>query len=229
MKLNIFKFNVGMFLAFGIVILNLTCDAYAVGNIVSTEDKVEQIGPGMELLKEDNKTESSSETQQEEIVASSFNEEEVKRIQHQMPLDDSSVGKAVMFADSKIDCKYSQSQRSSGRAYDCSSLIYYSYLNGGINLAYKGYNIAASIAKGLVDSGKEVQVSDLQKGDLIFYAGKGNGRYLNINHVAMYLGNGYMVEASESSGRVKYSPLRLENMVKICRPDLAYSIKRDNR
>lgn len=36
----------------------------------------------------------------------------------------------------------------------------------------------------------------MEPGDLIFYGGHDNGRFLGIYHVAVYVGNGEVVEAS---------------------------------
>lgn len=153
-----------------------------------------------------------------EATKNIFSKEEINKIQAESTSKDDEIDRAILFANSKINFKYSQAERDSGNAYDCSSLTYYSFLNAGINLMNNGSNVAASICHGLINKGREIKLENIKKGDLIFYAGKGNGRFLNINHVAIYIGNGQMIEASQSNGRVKYSELRTGNMVKICRP-----------
>lgn len=123
---------------------------------------------------------------------------------------------AIEYASSKLGYKYSQSSRDSGKAYDCSSLVYYSYLNAGVSLG-NGDNTAAGIAKDLISQGKEIDTSNLQSGDLIFYSGKRNGRFNNITHVAMYIGDGKQIEASSGRGKVVINDLRLKNAVDVCR------------
>ena len=48
---------------------------------------------------------------------------------------------------------------------------------------------------------KEVAVSAVQPGDLLFYA---SGNY--INHVALYIGNGQVIHASTAKSGIKISP-----------------------
>ena len=56
-----------------------------------------------------------------------------------------------------------------------------------------GYNIPRVSRDQAVNAGIKVSESDLKKGDLIFYGN--NGR---VNHVAMYIGNGMIVQAANS-------------------------------
>ena len=127
--------------------------------------------------------------------------------------------KAIEYALSKVGLPYSQARRNSGSAYDCSSLVYYSYLNAGIDLSYSGGNTAAQLAKGLMESDKEVSIDEMQPGDLIFYSYERNGRYMNISHVSMYLGDDQQVAASSSKKKVCVQNLTLDKAVCICRPD----------
>ena len=63
---------------------------------------------------------------------------------------------------------------------------------------------------------------DLKPGDLIFYGGSDNGRYMGIYHVAIYVGriNGIdkMVEARGQKWGVVYGDVRTSNVVNISRP-----------
>ena len=52
------------------------------------------------------------------------------------------------------------------------------------------------------DTGRKVPLSQAKRGDLLFW-GPGGGQ-----HVAIYLGNGQMLEASGSAGKVTVSPVR---------------------
>ena len=60
---------------------------------------------------------------------------------------------------------------------------------------YGGATTAAAEAQGLDEAGKTVSFDELQQGDLIFYSFTSKGRYKNISHVAVYVGNGKVVEA----------------------------------
>ena len=123
---------------------------------------------------------------------------------------------AVKNALARLGKPYSQAKRDSGDYYDCSSLTYYSYKEAGINLSYYGSNTAASQGKLLSDGGCEVNYEDIQPGDLIFYSFTRNGRYKNISHVAVYAGNGYLVDASSSKGCVVFRPVYSVGKIVLC-------------
>lgn len=78
--------------------------------------------------------------------------------------------------------------------FDCSGLTQYSFAGVGVLIPkYSGdqYN-----------TGRKVPISQAKRGDLIFWGPGGS------QHVALYLGNGQMLEASGSAARVKVSPVR---------------------
>ena len=69
------------------------------------------------------------------------------------------------------------------------------------------------------EAGKTVTFEEMQPGDLIFWSYCSNGRYKNISHVGMYVGNGKVVEAySESVGVIYGDVTGKNNIVTICRP-----------
>lgn len=124
--------------------------------------------------------------------------------------------RAVKNALAKLGKPYSQAKRDSGDYYDCSSLTYYAYKEAGINLSYYGSNTAASQAQLLSDRGCEIDYEDIQPGDLIFYSFTRNERYKNISHVAIYAGNGYLVDASSSKGCVVFRPVYSVGSIVMC-------------
>ena len=71
-------------------------------------------------------------------------------------------------------------------------------------------------AEGLKD--KTVKEENLQPGDLIFYSYTINGRYKNISHVGIYVGNGKMVEAVDEAHGVCLGNYHNGGLVMICRP-----------
>lgn len=129
----------------------------------------------------------------------------------------------LRYALSKVGCAYDQAYHGSLTAdiFDCSSLAYRSYQQAGIDIAYEGNYCAANECY-------ELEITDrllkgyMMPGDLIFYGGSDNGRYLGIYHVAIYVGkiNGAdkMVEARGPSWGVVYCDVRSNNVVKIARP-----------
>lgn len=76
---------------------------------------------------------------------------------------------------------------------DCSGFTMSVFAHFGIST---GRNSRDQAAKG-----KEVAVSAVQPGDLLFYA---SGNY--INHVALYIGNGQVIHASTAKSGIKISP-----------------------
>lgn len=120
------------------------------------------------------------------------------------PIEDSLAKQAVAFALSKVGYPYSQEYRHSGNYYDCSSLMYYAWKSAGVDIGYEGMTTAAAEGKGLSEAGKTISFEELKPGDLIFFSYVKNGRYLNISHVAMYVGDGKVVEAANSKIGVVY-------------------------
>jgi len=123
------------------------------------------------------------------------------------------------FVLSKVGYPYSQDYRDSGSYYDCSSLAYYAWQSAGVNISYGGSNTAAAEAQGLNEAGRTVAYADMQPGDLIFYSYCNNGRYMNISHVAIYVGNGKVVEAKSEAYGVVYGDVpNVGSIVLIGRP-----------
>ena len=82
--------------------------------------------------------------------------------------------------------------------FDCSGLVLYAFAGVGISLPhYTGYQY---------QKGTKVSPSEMERGDLIFYGPSGN------THVAIYLGDGQMIEAPQSGQTVSISPVRQAGM-----------------
>ncbi|QKT09119.1 C40 family peptidase [Gordonia sp. X0973] len=78
--------------------------------------------------------------------------------------------------------------------FDCSGLMVYAFAGIGYDLPhYTGYQYT---------SGPHVPLSQMQRGDMIFYGANAS------EHVALYLGDNKMLEAPQSGDVVKVSPLR---------------------
>ncbi|MBO0876725.1 MAG: C40 family peptidase [Pseudonocardia sp.] len=79
--------------------------------------------------------------------------------------------------------------------FDCSGLMMYAFGAAGIGLPhYSGYQY---------NQGKKVPVAQARPGDMLFWADGSD-----IHHVALYIGNGKMIEAPYSGGKVRISPVR---------------------
>ena len=82
--------------------------------------------------------------------------------------------------------------------FDCSGLVLYAFAAAGVALPhYTGYQY---------QRGTQVPASEAQRGDLLFWGPGGN------QHVAIYLGDGTMIEAPRSGQNVRISPVRWSGM-----------------
>ena len=151
------------------------------------------------------------------LGVSSMTEDEINAILNE--ITDSKQKTVCSYALHRVGFPYSQDLRDSGNYYDCSSLAYYSWKDAGVDISYGGATTAAAEAQGLDEAGKTVSFDELQPGDLIFYSFTSNGRYKNISHVAVYVGNGKVVEAlNESLGVVYRDVASTGKIVVIGRP-----------
>ena len=114
-------------------------------------------------------------------------------------LPSSGIGNSVLeLAFSRLGSPYSQGKAGQGNYVDCSYLTQWCYKQNGVNLP----RTAAEQAKYCVDNDLTISKEELQPGDLVFFSNGKNGRYMNITHVAVYAGNGMIVDASSKRGEV---------------------------
>jgi cell wall-associated NlpC family hydrolase len=124
-------------------------------------------------------------------------------------------GRAVAdLAVTKIGCRYDQGRRMQEGYYDCSSLVYRLYKEVGIVLP----DTAAEQGQYCYTHGMIINKKDLKPGDLIFYSYEENGRFRNISHVAIYVGDGKMVHAANPGRGVVMDALRTNSVVFYARP-----------
>jgi peptidoglycan DL-endopeptidase CwlO len=82
-------------------------------------------------------------------------------------------------------------------SFDCSGLVQWSYAQAGVRMP----RVAADQAR----TGPAVPVSQLEPGDLLFYHTDPTAPGY-ISHVAIYLGNGWMIQAPQPGLRVEVVP-----------------------
>lgn len=84
------------------------------------------------------------------------------------------------------------------KGFDCSGLVLYAFAAAGISLPhYSGYQY---------QRGTQIDPSQAQRGDLLFWGPGGS------SHVAIYLGDGTMIEAPQSGQTVQVSQVRWSGM-----------------
>lgn len=124
--------------------------------------------------------------------------------------------KAVDLALTKLGTPYSQEHRNEEGYFDCSSFTYWVYSQLGLSLQYDGANTAAAQGRYIVENNLAVSYDDLAPGDLVFYSFGVNNRYMNIDHVGIYAGDGYIVDASSSKKKVVYRPIYSTGRIVLC-------------
>ena len=113
-------------------------------------------------------------------------------------------GRQVLsLAASRLGDPYSQARAGEGDYTDCSYLTQWCYRQAGIQLP----RTAAEQARYCANNGFTITKEELRPGDLVFFSHGDNGRYRNITHVAVYAGDGMIVDASSSNGQVVKRPM----------------------
>lgn len=143
------------------------------------------------------------------LIASNMSSEELEEFMNQEDVADA-VKIAVAFCHKYIGFPYSQAQRisydskGSNLAFDCSSFVWYAYREAGLLLSdtqgYHAWPPTASLeAKWCSRHGCVIKdINQAQAGDLLFFSrdsAKAEGRYMDIGHVAMCIGNGKIIHA----------------------------------
>ncbi|MET9526384.1 C40 family peptidase [Streptomyces coeruleorubidus] len=98
---------------------------------------------------------------------------------------------AVSYAYQKLGSPYVWGA-TGPNAFDCSGLVQAAYRSAGVSLPRTTYS--------QIDAGRRVSRSELLPGDLVFF-------YAGISHVGIYVGNGRMIHAPNSSAPVRVAPL----------------------
>jgi len=135
-------------------------------------------------------------------------------------IEDGKAKDACEFALRRVGYPYSQDLRHSGTHFDCSSLVYYAWLDAGVDISYGGATTAGYEAQGLANANKTVVYEEMKPGDLIFFSYEETDGYLDISHVGIYVGNGKMVDARGTAYGVVYRDVPNNGaIVMIGRPD----------
>jgi cell wall-associated NlpC family hydrolase len=104
----------------------------------------------------------------------------------------STATRAVAAAESQVGVPYVWGGASPSQGFDCSGLVMWSYGQAGVSLPhFSGSQYAVTT---------HISMSDLEPGDLVFPADPGE-------HVAMYVGNGNIVQAPFTGEDVQVVPI----------------------
>ena len=113
--------------------------------------------------------------------------------------------RAVAAAKSQLGVPYVWGGESPGVGFDCSGLTQWSWRQAGVSLP--------RTAAAQYDAIAHIPLSDLQPGDLLFWAYGGG-----ISHVAMYVGGGEVIQAPETGEVVSYQGIWGSGLVGAGRP-----------
>jgi cell wall-associated NlpC family hydrolase len=101
----------------------------------------------------------------------------------------------ISVATAMLGYPYSWSEESPAKGFDCSGLVYFSLRTCGVSTSrYSASGFSAVSSWGNVSS-----ISDLKKGDLLFFKNDTSSR---VSHTGIYCGGGKFVHASSSAGEV---------------------------
>jgi peptidoglycan DL-endopeptidase CwlO len=110
------------------------------------------------------------------------------------PINGSGASAAIAAAESQIGVPYVWGTMNPGVSFDCSGLTAWAWGQAGVYLPHSSAMQAATTP--------DVARADLQPGDLVFF-------YSPISHVGLYIGGGFMIDASHSGpgGEVAKRPV----------------------
>lgn len=112
------------------------------------------------------------------------------------PSNTNAVEQAIRFASDQLGKRY-QLGGAGPNDWDCSGLTMKAYGSAGIGIGGHGATVQYRTMR---NQGKLVPFSERQRGDLIFWSDNGGGDYY---HVAIYLGNGRIIEAPNETKPVR--------------------------
>lgn len=114
----------------------------------------------------------------------------------------SKVETAIAYAEAQLGEPY-QFGGAGPSSWDCSGLTKMSYAAAGV---YIGTHSVSNQYATMSSQGRLVPTSQLQRGDLLFYGTGGSSS--SLYHVAIYLGNGQMIEAPRPGANVRIVSIR---------------------
>lgn len=99
----------------------------------------------------------------------------------------------IAVAESKVGCKYVRGAKGPN-TFDCSGFVYWCLNQAGMKVGYM-----TSIRWRTCDKFTRIEsMKDLKRGDILVFSGKTSSS----GHVGIYMGNGKMIDAGSSAGKV---------------------------
>jgi len=101
----------------------------------------------------------------------------------------------ISVAKAMLGKPYSWSEESPSKGFDCSGLVYFCLRTCGVSTSRYSAAGFSSVSKWT----EITSISDLQKGDLLFFK---NDTSSSVSHTGIYAGGGSFIHASSSAGKV---------------------------
>lgn len=121
---------------------------------------------------------------------------------------DEVVEKMIAAAESQLGVPYVWGGTTPGRGFDCSGLVQWAFREAGVAVP--------RVTHDQWWAGEHVDYADIQRGDLIFWRSDPSAPDY-ISHVAIYLGDGRMLEAPRTGDVVKVTAVRMNKMAGVVR------------
>lgn len=104
----------------------------------------------------------------------------------------------IAYAKEKLGMNYVWGGESDNEGgYDCSGLLWYAFKKAGIDIP--------RVSMAQAERGKRTAIKDLEAGD--FIAWENNAKQAGADHIALYLGNGMILEAPRTGLKVRIRKL----------------------
>lgn len=100
----------------------------------------------------------------------------------------------IKIAESKLGCKYVRGAKGPN-TFDCSGFVYWCLNQAGVKQSYMTSIAWRKCTKYL----RITNMKDIKRGDVLVFKGKS----MSTGHVGIYLGNGKMIDASSTKGKVR--------------------------
>lgn len=122
------------------------------------------------------------------------------------PEGESAAGKrqaVIDFAKQQLGKNYVWGGESDAEGgFDCSGLLWYAFKKAGISMP--------RVSMAQAERGKRTAIKDLQAGDLV--AWENNPRQMGADHIALYLGDGMILEAPRTGLKIRIRKLSASEM-----------------
>lgn len=169
----------------------------ALGTVEQTSDTAETADStdSLSAVLPEVETAADVSTKSQESVASMANSSQVETV---IARAQSAIGTPYVWGGGDANGPTTGVNGGSVSGFDCSGLVLYAFAAAGVALPhYTGYQY---------QRGTQIPASEAQRGDLLFWGPGGN------QHVAIYLGDGTMIEAPQSGQNVTIAPVRWSGM-----------------